>query len=179
MSDYIFENENWGGAKCSLTKDGVLTINTDGGNVVADNSNYAPWKDNSVDVSKITKVDIKGLVGFNKGAELTGLFYGFNNCELFNGLTNLDVSEVTDMDSLFYMTIANKKLVKLNVSNWNATKVINLSSMFCRCSGLTELDLSNWNIAIVQSMFNMFESCTNLKTIKLNNITINNYLGLD
>ena len=86
------------------------------------------------------------------------------------GLTSLDVSHfdtsrVTNMSNMFIACIG---LTSLNLSNWDTSKVTNMSNMFNYCTSLTSLDLSNWNTSQVTNMSNMFDGCTSLRTITIN-----------
>ena len=49
-------------------------------------------------------------------------------------------------------------LKKLNVSNWDTSKVVNMGNMFSTC-GFSELDISNWNTSKVTNMWAMFYDC--------------------
>ena len=59
-------------------------------------------------------------------------------------------------------------LKELNLSNFNTTKVLHMSSMFSKCDLLEELDLSNFNINNVTNMNFMFEGCCTKLKIKIN-----------
>ena len=55
-------------------------------------------------------------------------------------------------------------LKKLNLSNFNANNVTNMSYMFNKCSSLKELNLSNFNIRNITNKDGMFSGC--LKELK-------------
>lgn len=155
---------NWGGAKCSLTTDGVLTINTDSGSVIADDSSKAPWYNYSdSDKSKIIKVNILGHIKFNTNADLSKLFY---NCKYLTSidLSGFDTSNVTNMRTMFNSC---ERLVFLNIPNFNTLNVLNLQSMFYNCRLLTTIDLSNFDISSVTNIKSLFNSCKQLKYVNL------------
>lgn len=193
-----------GNANCTFNETtGELIINTEGGNVIGGNYN-TPW-DNIR--NKITKVEIKGHITFEEGSYLNSLFAFCYNCESFDGLENLDVSNVINIAGIFSMdtNYPNENLKELNVSDWNTAKVIYMSYMFenCiklkllnvynwnvtnvtsmhymfyNCSNLDKIDLTNWNVANVNTIYSIFYGCSSLKSIKFPNVmAIDDYIGL-
>jgi surface protein len=67
-------------------------------------------------------------------------------------LNILDVSRVTDMSRLF----ADHKKFNGNISNWNTSKVTNMSNIFAK-SQFTK-DISQWDVSKVTNMKQMFKS---------------------
>ena len=54
----------------------------------------------------------------------------------------------------------------IDVSDWDVSKVKNMSYMFYKCEELTSVgDLSNWNVSNVEYMHSMFNGCTHLKSV--------------
>ena len=96
-----------------------------------------------------------------------------------------DVSNVTDMSTMFYNCSG---LTSLDLSNWNTSNVTNMGAMFYICGNLTNIDVSNWNTSNVTDMSKMFSGCTKLTSLDLstwdtNKVTnmgtmFNNCLGL-
>jgi surface protein len=59
------------------------------------------------------------------------------------------------------------KLTSLDASNWDTSKVTDMSNMFKYCSNLTSLDLSNWDTSNVTDMNEMFNLCSALTELKM------------
>lgn len=56
-----------------------------------------------------------------------------------------------------------KLLTNLDISNFDTSKVTNMSGMFNGCGSLTNLDLSNFNTSNVTDMSNMFYNSGSLR----------------
>jgi surface protein len=113
------------------------------------------------------KINIDGVEYYKikLDKDLNNDFYNFN----YNFFTNLifkdvDTSNVTDMNSMFYNC---SSLTSLDLSGWDTSKVTNMGGMFGDCSALTSLDLSGWNTSNVTDMSDMFYDCNALKTIRM------------
>ena len=63
-------------------------------------------------------------------------------------------------------------LTSLDVSNFDTSKVTNMSNMFYTCSSLTSLDVSNFDTSNVTWMSNMFEKCSSLTSLNLGNFNL-------
>ena len=152
--------------------------------------------DSSISEENIKKgVNILGVEGNFVGSKYAPRyisFYNYKGFELNEELANLDISNVTNMSSMFqncgnltsldisnfntsnvtnmyYMFYGCNKVASLNVSNFNTNKVTNMSSMFSGCSQLTLLDLSNFNTSNVTNMSSMFSSCNKLTSLDISN----------
>ena len=102
---------------------------------------------------------------------MNGMFYRTSNLQSLN-LTSFDTSKATDMGSMFY---SNSNLQSLDLSSFNTSKVVNMISMFNYCSKLRTLDLSNFDTSSVGNMSSMFYNCKKLSSIpKLNASKVSN-----
>ena len=66
------------------------------------------------------------------------------------------------------------KITKLDFSNFNSNKVINMRETFYNCQSLTNLDLSNFNTQNVKDMGNLFYGCISLTNLNLSNFNTQN-----
>ena len=79
-------------------------------------------------------------------------------------LSNFDTSKMTDMSWMFDNCL---NLTTLDLSNFDTSNVTNMSYMFSKCQSLTSLDLSNFNTSKVTDMSYMFSYCSRLISLDL------------
>ena len=98
------------------------------------------------------------------GANITNLRGKFYNQKKLIELDTSfwDVSKVTDM----YSTFGNcYKLTSLNVLDWDVSNVTDMSYMFCNCSDLQGLEISNWNTGSLTNMDHIFYNCAEITSL--------------
>ena len=81
-------------------------------------------------------------------------FLKWDNKDLLEiDVSNFDTSKVTDMSRMFYDL---RNITSLNLSNFDTSKVTTMNRMFSGMSNLTSLDLSNFDTSKVTTMYSMF-----------------------
>jgi hypothetical protein len=73
------------------------------------------------------------------------------NCGRYDDLSDIDVSNVTDMSKLFCIT---NRRFNGNISSWDVSNVTDMSDMFKYCE--FDGDISSWNVSNVTDMHEMF-----------------------
>ena len=81
-------------------------------------------------------------------------------------LSNFDTSKVTNMSYMFFKT---SSLTSLNLSNFDTSQVMNMDSIFRSMTNLTTIDLSNFDTSKVTDMSSMFFDMRNLTILNLSN----------
>ena len=79
-------------------------------------------------------------------------------------LSNFDTSKVTDMSNMF---AGMSSLTTLNLSSFDTSKVMYMYEMFSGMSNLTTLDLSSFNTSSVTDMYEMFSGMSSLTSLNL------------
>ena len=81
-------------------------------------------------------------------------FLKWDNKDLLEiDVSNFDTSKVTDMSRMFYDL---RNITSLNLSNFDTSKVTDMNRMFSGMSNLITLDLSNFDTSKVTTMMSMF-----------------------
>jgi lipoprotein len=81
-------------------------------------------------------------------------------------LSNFDTSKVANMSHMFN---GMRNLTTLNLSNFNTSNVTDMGGMFFNMTNLTTLNLSNFDTSEVTNMGSMFYGISNLTTLNLSN----------
>lgn len=77
-------------------------------------------------------------------------------------LNDIDTSEINSFNHLF----TNLNPLKIDISEWDTSKVELMNGMFDGCEYLQSTgNLGNWDISNVENMSFMFNNCRNLKDI--------------
>lgn len=116
------------------------------------------WKVPAVKKNSNGEVISKGAVSFKATdefvpSEMFTFAYGASNLETFDG-TNIDTSQVTNMQDLFYQC---GKIQTIDVSGWDVSKVENFILAFGYMSNLTTLKgIESWDTQSATDMEAMF-----------------------
>ena len=87
-------------------------------------------------------------------------------------LSNFDTSKVTDMSYMFTKCHKLKKIKGIN--KFNTINVINMKAMFQECNELISLDLSSFNTSKIDSLKYMFYNCSKLEYLNIIDFKLKN-----
>ena len=137
-------------------------------NAIDGSTQYLPSSiSSSVEVIDLTGYDI------SRRNSLAYMFCSMSNLKRIIGIEDLDVSNISDFQNIFWGC---KSLEELNISSWNMSNATNFSLMFA--SANLDIGISfmqNWNVSSVTNFDSMFAGATNLIDITpLNNWNVSN-----
>ncbi|EOS8111600.1 BspA family leucine-rich repeat surface protein [Enterococcus hirae] len=157
------ETETWGTSPYMFDENtGTLTIGAGELSGAAE----SPWNSDKVDIKAIKKIVLAGKVVAPENANL--LFTGNStrgnlaNVTEIEGLSQLDTSNVTSMESMFQ---GMSSVTSLDLSGFDTSNVTDMRYMFYDMSNLTNLDLSNFNTSKVTDMASMFSSMGSITSL--------------
>ena len=74
----------------------------------------------------------------------------------FNGnISKWDVSNVTSMEYMFFVC----KSFNQDISSWDVSNVTNMEGMFCECESFNK-DISTWDVSNIRNNEDMFYYCS-------------------
>ncbi|EOA7329007.1 BspA family leucine-rich repeat surface protein, partial [Enterococcus hirae] len=153
---YVSATGWWGTSPYNFDKNtGTLTIEA------GELSGYeeSPWNSDKVDIKAIKKIVLSGKVVAPENANLlfTGSLSKGNlmNVTEIEGLSQLDTSNVTAMQSMFYGL---SSVTSLDVSGFDTSNVTTMENMFYNISSVTSLDVSSFDTSKVTTMRSMFKN---------------------
>lgn len=103
-------------------------------------------------------------------------FGSCTNLTSIEGLENLNTSDVTRMDYMFYKC---EKLCALDLSGFNTEKVENMGDMFSNCKNLETLNLSSFKTNNLTNMSEMFLECNKIAQLDLSGFNTSGVKALD
>ena len=101
-------------------------------------------------------------------------FYYYNGNNLDYETANLDTSNITNMQNMFYSCTG---LSSLDCSGFNTSNVTTMNSMFSGCRYITSINVNNFDTSKVEDMNNMFNNCFGWRTecdLDLSSFTLKN-----
>ena len=102
----------------------------------------------------------------------------FSNCYklIYIDLSNFNTSKVTNMSRMF----SHCEIIKsIDASSFNTEKVEDMEDMFGYCSILASLNVSSFDTSKVQTMKGMFFDCNELKYLDLENFKGNSLTNIE
>lgn len=106
-------------------------------------------------------------------------FYVTDMSDLFWYNENKDDYILSQMYNYYKKYRTRPALIKLDLSTWNTSNVINMSSMFKGCDSLQSLNLSNFNTSNVKYMSDMFQQCMSLSKLNISNFDTSNVISMN
>lgn len=103
-------------------------------------------------------------------------FGSCTNLTSIEGLENLNTSDVTSMDYMFYKC---EQLRALDLSGFNTEKVENMQDMFSNCKNLETLNLSSFKTNNLTNMSEMFLECNKIAQLDLSGFNTSRVKTLD
>lgn len=103
-------------------------------------------------------------------------FGSCTNLTSIEGLENLNTSDVTRMDHMFYKC---GQLRALDLSGFNTEKVENMGGMFSNCKNLETLNLSSFKTNNLTNMSEMFLECNKIAQLDLSGFNTSGVKALD
>lgn len=119
---------------------------------------------------KLTEVDVSHF-NMGKVTRTYGMFEYCSQLTTIRGIENLNTSTV---ESMGYMFAYCPRLLTLDLSAWDVSKVVGMANMFCGCTALQSVNVSNWDTSSVTDMSYMFQNCNNLETLDVSHFDTHN-----
>ena len=113
--------------------------------------------------SNLTSLDVSTF-NTSESISMSGMFSGMLNLTNLNLGHNFNTSKV---NSLYNMFFNDRKLVSLDLSQFDTRNVTNMASMFGYMFELKNLNISSFNTSKVESMYRMFYSASKLENLDL------------
>ena len=121
---------------------------------------------NSIKYTFISEITIIRIIWYNK--QLTtceNMFHWIDYITKID-LSQFDSSKVVTTSGMFYKCTG---LTEINLSNFDTSSVTNMAHMFLACESLTSIDVSSFNTSKVENMLNLFGYDKELLSVDLSN----------
>lgn len=160
---------------------GTLTFQCSSAKTDADTDYFLNEAGNTPGWYQTKSADIKTVVfkrNFRDARPTTcSLWFGYcTNLTSIEGLENLNTSDVTSMDYMFYKC---EQLRALDLSGFNTEKVENMRDMFSNCKNLETLNLSSFKTNSLTNMSEMFLECNKIAQLDLSGFNTSGVKALD
>ena len=163
----------WGTSPYTFDENtGVLTIGA------GELSGYkeSPWNSKKVDAKSIKKIVLSGKVVAPEDSRRLFSYSYLTNVTEIEGLSQLDTSNVTNMEYMFH---GMRSVTSLDVSGFDTSNVTNMDAMFYSMSNVTSLDVSGFDTSKVTVMDSMFFGMQSLTSLDISGFDTSNvaYMG--
>ena len=129
-----------------------------------------------LECSNISSLDLSNLDTSN----VIDMNRMFSKCKILKeikGLNRLNTRNVTNMNTMFQLC---EEIEYLDVSNFDTSNVTDMQYMFNKCYKLKEIKgINKFNTIKVDNMKSMFKFCQNLKYLDLSNFDTSNVIDMD
>ena len=88
-------------------------------------------------------------------------------CEMEKVINNITIKFNDEINTFENMFKGLDKIIEIDLSNFDCSKVTNMNSTFYNCFNLTQIFFGNINTSSVNTMENLFSNCFKLKSIDL------------
>ncbi|EMF0117343.1 BspA family leucine-rich repeat surface protein, partial [Enterococcus hirae] len=163
----------WGTSPYTFDENtGVLTIGA------GELSGYkeSSWNSKKVDAKSIKKIVLSGKVVAPEDSRRLFSYSYLTNVTEIEGLSQLDTSNVTNMEYMFH---GMRSVTSLDVSGFDTSNVTNMDAMFYSMSNVTSLDVSGFDTSKVTEMAFMFDSMSRLTSLDLNSFDTSKVTVMD
>jgi surface protein len=103
-----------------------------------------------------------GALDFSSVTNMESMCEGWDSMVTVD-VTNWGCDSATSMWQMFGWALKMEKIV--GIENWNVSNVTNMRTLFYLSPNIKELDLSGWKTTSLQNTTNMFRGCTGLTTV--------------
>ncbi|ENZ5627452.1 BspA family leucine-rich repeat surface protein [Enterococcus hirae] len=163
----------WGTSPYTFDENtGVLTIGA------GELSGYkeSPWNSKKVNAKAIKKIVLSGKVVAPEDSRRLFSYSYLTNVTEIEGLSQLDTSNVTNMEYMFH---GMSSVTSLDLSGFDTSNVTNMDAMFYSMSNVTSLDVSGFDTSKVTEMAFMFDSMSRLTSLDLNSFDTSKVTVMD
>jgi len=116
-----------------------------------------------------------GAYGGVKAPQDSSYLFAGTGATEFEGIENLDTSEVTNMKEMF----ADCRFKSFDLDKLDTKNVTNMSQMFRNCEELEKINGVRFSTSKVTSFWNMFSECLSLKDVTLKNVDLASTSSID
>jgi surface protein len=104
--------------------------------------------------------------------------FNYNNVNLKDGESIIKIYFSNPLESFKNMFKDNIYIKKVDLTNFDTSKVIDMNSMFANCVGLEYVNMTGIDTSSVTDMGSMFQSCTNLISLDLSSFSTFSVLNM-